>query len=59
MYCFYINSVEGEVMVERLGFHGPTLNIFVRQFYSILILNEKDMLMVIFSLISCSISFLA
>jgi hypothetical protein len=45
--------------VEKLGFQGPILNIIVRQFYSTLILNGKDMLMVRFSLISCSISFLA
>jgi hypothetical protein len=59
MYCFYINSVEGEVKGGKVGFSGTCFELFVRQFYSTLILNGKDMLMVRFSLISCSIYFLA
>jgi hypothetical protein len=59
MYCFYINSVEGEVRGGKVGYSGTCFELFVRHIYSTLILNGKDMLMVRISLLSCSFSFLA
>ena len=44
---------------RKVGYSGTCFELFVRQIYSTLILNGKDILMVILSLLSCSFSFLA
>jgi hypothetical protein len=56
MYCFYINSVEGEVKGRKFGYPGTCFETPCKTFLFYVTLNGKGILMVRLSLLLCSFS---